>query len=43
MINAVAVKAIVTAVNAQYVEQLEKDYVGYRNRNIWTMVDQLQT
>ena len=43
MIDDVAFKAIVASIDAQYVEQLEEDYVGYKNQNIWTMVKQLQT
>ena len=42
MIDAMAFKAIVEDVDTQYVEQLEKDYAGYKNQNIWTMVKQLQ-
>ena len=33
-LNDVAVKAIVVAVNAQYVEQLEEYYVGYKTKTI---------
>ena len=43
MVDAVSVEAIVAAVDAQYVEELEEDYVGYKNVNIKTMVEQLQT
>ena len=38
-----AVEAIVAAVNAQYVEDIEEDYVGYKNQTIKTMAKQLQT
>ena len=37
------VKSIVAAVNAQYLEDLEEVYVGYKNKNIKTIVEQLQT
>ena len=43
MIDAASVKTIVAAVNAQYVEQIDEDWVGYRKQNIRTMVEQLQT
>ena len=36
------VEAIIAAVDAQCVEQLEEDYVAYKNQNIRTMVKQLQ-
>ena len=36
-------KPIIADVDAQYVEQLEEDYVGYKNQNIRTMVKKLQT
>ena len=38
-----AIKGTVAAVDVQYVEQLEEDYVGYKNQYIWTMVEQIQT
>ena len=38
-----AVEAIVSAVDTQYVEKIEEDYVGYKNKKIKTMVEQLQT
>ena len=41
-IDAVAVKAIVAAIDAQYMEQLEEDCVGYKDQNIQTMFEQLQ-
>ena len=34
---------IVAAVDAQYVEEIEEDYVGYKNHTIKTIVKQLQT
>ena len=43
VVDYVAVEAIIAAVDAQYVEDLEEDYVGYKNQNIKTMVEQLQT
>ena len=43
VIDALAFKAIVAAVDAQYVEHLEENYIGYKNQNIWTMVHQIQT
>ena len=42
LVDAVAVKAIVAAVDAQYVEDLEEDYVDYKNQNIKMMAEQLQ-
>ena len=42
-IGAVAVESIFAAVDAQYVEHLEEDYVGYKNQNIRMMVEQIQT
>ena len=42
VIDSVAVKSIVADVDAQYVEQLEEDYIGYKNQNIWTIIKQLQ-
>ena len=43
MIDSVAVEAIVAAVDAQYVEELKEDYVGYKKQNIKTMITQLCT
>ena len=37
------VEAIVAADDAQYVEELEEDYVGYKNQTIKMMIAQLQT
>ena len=41
MVYDVVVKAIVTAVEAQYMEYLEEYYVGYKNQTIKTMTEQL--
>ena len=41
VIDAVGVEAIVGAVNNQYVKELSKDYIGYKNQTIATMVKQL--
>ena len=38
-----AVKSIITAVDTKYVEELEEDYVGYKNQTIKTLVTQLHT
>ena len=38
-----AFEAIIAAVDAQYTEDLEEDYVGYKNQTIKTIVMQLQT
>ena len=38
-----AFEAIVVAADTKYVEQLEEDYVGYKNQNIRTMAEKLQT
>ena len=43
VINAVAVEAIVVAVEKQYIDELKDDYVGYNNQTIKTMVLQLRT
>ena len=43
VIESVAVEDIITYVNEQCVEQLEEDYIAYKNQDIQTMVDQLQT
>ena len=43
VIDAVSVEAIVADVDTQYTEQLEEEYVGYKNQKVWTMVKQLQT
>ena len=42
VVDYVAVKAIVTAIDAQYVEELDEDYVGYKNNTIKTMIAQLK-
>ena len=42
VIDSVAVEAIIAPADAQYVEQLKEDYVGYKNQNIRTMAEQLQ-
>ena len=36
-------KAIITDVNAQYVEEMEEDYFIYKNQTTKTMIKQLQT
>ena len=41
MVESETFRAIVAAVNAQYVEELEKDYVGYKNQTIKIMVTHL--
>ena len=38
-----AVKSTFADIDAQYVEELEEDYVGYKNQIIKTMIQQLQT
>ena len=43
MVDTVAVKSIFAAVDAQYVEYLEEDYVVYKNQTTKTVVEQLQT
>ena len=43
VIDAVAVKAIVDAINEQYINELKEDYVGYNNHRIKTMLLQLRT
>ena len=43
MVNSVAVKAIDLAVDAQYVEELKEEYVGYANQTINTMFTQIYT
>ena len=42
VVYTVAVKAIVAAVDAQYVEELEQNYVSYNNHSIKTMIKQIQ-
>ena len=41
MVDYVAVKAIIAAADAQYVKELEEDYIGYKNQTIKTMVTQI--
>ena len=41
--DAIGVKAIVAAVDEQYVEELSEDYIGYKNQTIATMITHLQT
>ena len=43
VVDYTAVEAIISAVDAQYVEELEEDYFGYKNQAIKTMINQLQT
>ena len=43
VVDAVSVKAIASAVDAQYVEDLEEDYVGYKNQTIKTIINHLYT
>ena len=43
VIDAVAVEAIVAAVDVQYLDQLSEEYVGYKNATIKTMVAHLRT
>ena len=43
VINAVAVEAIVAAVDDQYLDQLSEEYVGYRNATIKTMIAHLRS
>ena len=43
VVDSVAVKAIVTAVDTQYVEELKEDYVGYKNQTIKKMFTHLRT
>ena len=38
-----AVEAIVTAADTQYVEDLEEDYVSYKTQTIKTIIKKLQT
>ena len=38
-----AIEAIIVAVDAQYVKELKKDYVGYQNQMIKTVITQLRT
>ena len=41
LVDSMLVKATVAAVDVQYVEDLEEDYVGYKNQTIKMMVMQL--
>ena len=43
VVDAVAVEAIFAAVDAQYVEELKEEYLGYKNQTIKTLVTQLRT
>ena len=43
VVESVVVKAIVAAVDAQYVEELKEDYVGYKNHTIKKLVTHLST
>ena len=43
VIGAVAVEAIIAAVDKQYIDELKEEYVGYNNQAIKTMVLQLWT
>ena len=43
VVDSVAAKAIVAAVNAQCVKELKEDYVGYKNQTIKTLVTHLST
>ena len=38
VIDAVAVEAIAAAVDEQYIDKLRKEYVGYKNASIKTMI-----
>ena len=42
MVDPVAVKAIIAAVNTQYVEDMEEDYIGYKKQAIKTMIKHLR-
>jgi hypothetical protein len=42
-INEIGVDRIVEAVDAQYVEQLEKEYLGYSGISIFVMLQHLHT
>ena len=41
VVDSVGVKTIVAAVDAQYVEELEEDYVSYKHQTTKTMIAQL--
>ena len=41
--DTVAVKAIVTAVNEQYIKKLRKEYIGYKTQTFKSMIVQLRT
>ena len=43
VIDAVAVDAIVDAINEQYINELKEDYVSYNNQTIKTILLQLRT
>ena len=43
VIDAVAVEAIVTTVDEQYIDDLKEYYFGYNNQTIKTMLRQLRT
>ena len=43
VLDAIGVKAIVAAVDDQYVGELLEDYIGYKNQTIATMITHLQT
>ena len=43
VVDAMAVKAIVVAVNEQYIYELKEDYISYNNQTIKTMLLQLCT
>ena len=38
-----AVEAIAAAVDEQYIDELRKEYVGYKNATIKTMIKQLRS
>ena len=42
VVDSVVVESINAAVDAQYVEELEDDYVEYKNQTIKTMIKQLR-
>ena len=41
--DVIGVKAIVAAVDNQYIKELSEDYIGYKNQMITTMITHLQT
>ena len=43
VVDAVAVEAIAAAVDEQYIDELRKEYVGYKNATIKTMIKQLRS